>query len=133
MLQLWERTLLAGKARMPPLGGSAALLYFYLAYRLASSTTAATAATAAATARAYALAGGLCVGIVPYTYAVMMPTNKRLLAKLDESRRAAALGFEAAGLDDLGAKQLVDRWGMLNLGRGVMLGSAALIALAVSL
>ena len=124
MLQQWEHTYNQGKKFMPPIAGTAALGYFYLAHRFGglSATT--------GPARAFALAGGLCISIVPYTTALMKPTNNALLKKREESK---GLTLGMAGVEDLGAKQLVGRWGMMNLGRSALLGSAAFIALFVSL
>lgn len=62
------------------------------------------------------------MGIVPYTLIAMMPTNKKLLAKVDETK---ALGIKdevvEAGLGNETAHKLVDSWGVLNLGRALML------------
>ena len=58
--------------------------------------------------------------IWPYTIFGMMPTNQKLLKKHDEMKgldvgeKATEVGL-AKGES---TKELVDRWGMLNLGRG---------------
>jgi len=70
----------------------------------------------------------MAIGILPYTFGVQMPTNVKLLGKLQEIK-----GLEKedrvveAKLREEGPHYLVDRWGVLNLGRCVLLvGSAVL-------
>lgn len=62
------------------------------------------------------------MGIIPYTLAVMVDTNKKLLAKVEETK---TLGIKdevvEVGLGNETAHKLVDSWGMLNLGRAVLL------------
>ena len=70
------------------------------------------------------------MGIVPYTLAVMLPTNHKLLQKVDETK-ALSIKDEVveAGLGSETAHKLVDNWGVLNLGRAVMLGMASLVGI----
>ena len=69
----------------------------------------------------YALSAVLVVAIVPYTAIGMKPTNKKLKKKLEEmkgldiSEKATEIGL-AKGES---AKELLDWWATLNLGRGV--------------
>ena len=76
----------------------------------------------------YLAAGALSVGIVPYTFIVLMPTNKKLLTKVDETK---ALGKEESivevGLGEETAHKLVDWWGVLNVPRGLMLAASAIV------
>ncbi|EKD15970.1 uncharacterized protein L3040_003405 [Drepanopeziza brunnea f. sp. 'multigermtubi'] len=115
LLQQWRHMYAAGRATAPPVAAVAALSYFFLAYRARSG------AGAGAGAGMYVAAGLLSVGIVPYTFAVMMRTNRRLLG------RAAELGVEVEGEGEESAHQLVDRWGVLNLGRAAMLLASGLL------
>ena len=68
------------------------------------------------------------MGIVPYTLLVMMDTNKKLLAKVDETK---TLGIKdevvEVGLGSETAHKLVDSWGMLNLGRAALLVIGSLV------
>lgn len=69
----------------------------------------------------YGLSALATFGIWPYTIFGMMPTNRKLFKKHDEMKgldvgeKATEVGL-AKGES---AKELVDRWGMLNLGRSV--------------
>ena len=62
------------------------------------------------------------MGIVPYTLLLMSSTNNKLLAKVDETK---TLGIKdevvEVGLGNESAHKLVDTWGVLNLGRAVLL------------
>ncbi|KFY94262.1 hypothetical protein V498_03948 [Pseudogymnoascus sp. VKM F-4517 (FW-2822)] len=71
--------------------------------------------------RGYATAAVLALGIVPYTLAVMMGTNKVLLERAEEEEEKVEA--QAASV-----KQLLDQWATLNLGRSVLLASAAVTA-----
>ncbi|KAL3420734.1 DUF1772 domain containing protein [Phlyctema vagabunda] len=123
MLKQWNRSFQSGKKNMPPLALLAASSYFFLAYRSRQLVGA-----NAATWKLYLAAGLLSFGIIPYTLLFMMPTNKKLLAKVDET---AALSFKdevvEAGLGEETAHKLIDKWGLLNLGRGVMLAFSGLL------
>jgi hypothetical protein len=74
------------------------------------------------------VAGLLTVGIVPYTFAVMREVNGKLLRKVEET---SAVGFKdevvEVGLGEETAHKLVDKWGMLNLGRAAMLMAGSLV------
>ena len=73
-------------------------------------------------------AGVLSVGIVPYTVALMAGTNRKLLRKRDETK-ALGVGDKVTevGLGDETAHKLVDWWGVLNLGRGLMLAASGVL------
>jgi len=129
MLRQWGHMFAAGKKNAPPFAALSALSYFYLAYatsRLSSHIP----ITNAHRVRvwAYAVAGLLTVGIVPYTFAVMREVNGKLLRKVEET---SALGFKdevvEVGLGEETAHKLVDKWGMLNLGRAAMLMAGSLV------
>ncbi len=126
MLTQWLRTYNLGHATMPLTSTVAAAAYFWLGLR-----------SGLASGRLYLTAGALTIGIVPYTLAAILPTNKKLFA-LEER---AGLGAQAAAgvsvavegkgkevvtvEEERGAKGLVDWWGVLNLGRaGLLLGGA---------
>jgi hypothetical protein len=63
----------------------------------------------------------LVVGIVPYTLLFMNGTNNKLLEKAKEVEVLAKGDEYVESKGDGSAHQLVDWWGLLNLGRGVML------------
>ena len=105
----------------PPFGSLAAAAYFYLAYTLPSHAD-------KSKFYGYIAAGLLSIGIVPYTLIFLMPTNTKLLKKTEETK---SLGKSEevveVGLGEETAHKLVDWWGVLNLGRGVMLTASGLI------
>ena len=69
----------------------------------------------------YALSALFTLAIVPYTVLAMQPTNKKLGRKLEEMKgldigeKATEIGL-AKGES---AKELLDWWATLNLGRGL--------------
>ena len=69
----------------------------------------------------YAVSAICTFGIWPYTIFGMMPTNKKLFKKYDDMKglgiteKATEVGL-AKGES---TKELVQRWGMLNIGRGM--------------
>lgn len=127
MLRQWARVLMAGKHTFPALGAAAAAPYWYLAYRFWG-------AGGTRVGQLYLLAGALCVGIVPYTLVVVMPTNRKLLRKVDETKwLAEADEVVETGAREESAKYLVDHWGMLHLGRVAMGAVAGMIGLGLSL
>jgi len=117
MLKQWGNAYDVGKKNAPPLAALSAVCYFYLAYTSPKSKF-----------YGYLIAGALSVSIVPYTLAVMLPTNKKLLAKVDDMKM---LGIKdevvEVGLGNETAHKLVDYWGVLNLGRAVLLIVGSLV------
>jgi len=69
------------------------------------------------------------VFIAPYTMVFMKGTNNKLLRKEEETRALDVMAkvTEAGVKKGESAHELVDWWGMLNLGRSVSLISAAVI------
>jgi hypothetical protein len=132
LLKQWSRMYEAGKAVGRPAGAIAALSFFYLSYH--HHTTSVSSFVDNSQAWGYLTAGLLSIGIVPYTILVIMPTNNKLLKKADETR---ALEKEdhvvKVGLGEETAHQLADWWGVLNLGRGVMLTASGVLGLWLAL
>ncbi len=136
MLRQWRNMFEFSKWVIPGAAEVAAAGYVFFAYRAGLSTL---------PGKLYLLASALSAGIVPYTLAVIMPTNRKLFAKADEVDRLGLLaetgekGFEVKGglvesaTREESAKYLVDRWGVLNLGRSVMLAASGLVGLWTSL
>ncbi|KAL8392607.1 hypothetical protein RB595_002704 [Gaeumannomyces hyphopodioides] len=131
MLRLWERNLTRSRDAFVP------------ADLLCSLGFAALAALPARPARcryAAAAAAALAAAVVPYTLLVVMPTNRKLLRRAELAR---ALGPAVAGDADEdvvrpadepeSSKLLVDRWGMLNLGRCALLISSAALGFYATL
>ena len=126
LLKQWKNMYDAGKAAGRPAGALAALAFFYLSYK--SHTTSVSAFVDNRKAWGYLTAGLLSIGIVPYTLVVIMPTNNKLFKKVDETRTLGK-GDEVVevGLGEETAHILVDWWGVLNLGRGVMLAASGVL------
>lgn len=106
----------AGHDTIPAGTVVAATSLLYLAYD--------SRATGSSAWRGYATAAALALGIVPYTVAVMMGTNKVLLGQAEEAEVAA----EKVEAKAASVKQLLDQWATMNLGRTVLLASAAVTA-----
>jgi hypothetical protein len=121
LLKQWNNAYLAGKKTAPPFAALSSVCYFYLAYSLPFNSP-------KSKLYGYLLAGALAVGIVPYTLAVMLPTNRKLLAKVEETK---TLGVKdelvEVGLGNETAHKLVDSWGVLNLGRAFMLAIGSVV------
>ncbi|KAL2168780.1 hypothetical protein VTG60DRAFT_6819 [Thermothelomyces hinnuleus] len=142
MLRQWVRTYRRGASTVPFAAGLAAAAYAYLYYL---GTRGGVSASALLRARAYLAAGALTIGIVPYTLAVMAGTNselKRMERAVGEAASADAAadaaeevpaGEEVVVVEEESAKRLVDWWGVLNLGRGVMLLAGSICGLAATL
>lgn len=83
----------------------------------------------------YGLSAVAPLVIFPYTIFGMMSTNRKLLKKHDEMQgldvgeKATEVGL-AKGES---TKELIDRWGMLNLGRGMFPLLGALLGLWATL
>ncbi|KAI1845621.1 hypothetical protein JX265_005311 [Neoarthrinium moseri] len=125
MLRQWGSMFRATSRALPPGFVLPAALNAYLAYRLPGK------------ARVYGLAAALALSVLPYTYGLLMPINRKLL---DKARDVEALGG-AGGLalgdvlgEEMGAREetghaLIDTWGVYNLYRG----GAAFVAGCVGL
>ena len=88
--------------------------YGYLSYRLYGTLN-------HPKAEMYGLSALATLGIWPYTIFGMMGTNQKLLKKHDDMK-GLAVGekvTEVGLAKGESAKELLDRWGMLNLGRAV--------------
>ncbi|KAH9208438.1 hypothetical protein DL95DRAFT_395285, partial [Leptodontidium sp. 2 PMI_412] len=132
LLQQWSHMYAVGKKTGPPISFLSSMAFFYVAWKAHVKPRVfggilSGSGSAKGRVWMYALAGVLGVGIVPYTFAVLMGTNKRLLRKV-ESARVMELREEDLDLDldlkldaqrdeEMSAHQLVDWWGVLNLGR----------------
>lgn len=116
----------SGKKQGPPLAAVAASSYWYLAWNAykTSNSTSTLGGSSSNKVAAYIIAGALAIGIVPYTLVFINGTNGKLLKKVEETRGEK---ITEVTVQDEGARQLVDWWGMLNLGRGMLvLGSGIL-------
>jgi hypothetical protein len=108
----------------------AALSYFYLAYQEHKLG----GFEGTGKLWRYVTAGLLSVGIVPYALIFLQSTNKKLFLKVEETR-----GFGVkdevveVGLGEETAHKLVDWWGVLNMGRGMLLALSGIVGAWTSL
>ncbi|KAK2626769.1 hypothetical protein QTJ16_003944 [Diplocarpon rosae] len=125
LLQQWGHMYNAGKRTGPPISILASLSYFFLAYRAHTSPW----LFAGRKAGLFVAAGVLSVGIVPYTFAVLMQTNRDLLRRVEVLGRVDLSRDEMREMQDgeKNAHQLVDKWALLNLGRAAMLLASGLL------
>merc|ERR1711939_833831 len=131
LLQQWGHMYDRGRKTGPPIALLSSTTFFYLAYKahvsplssfpLSSSSTSSTTP--------YILAGLLSISIIPYTFAILMPTNKQLLGKVEVSGEDEVEMREA----ERSAHQLVDWRGVLNLGRGGLLVGSGVVGVWASL
>lgn len=114
LVRQWQACFNRGKIINPAIAIVSIISYAYLSYRLYGTLN-------HLKAEIYGLSALSTFGIWPYTIFGMMPTNRKLFKKHDEMKgldigeKATEVGL-AKGES---AKELVDRWGMLNLGRGL--------------
>lgn len=128
-VQQWQTMYARGVRTAPPLAGFALLNFVYLSYRHYHATL----PSLHDKWTGYAVAGLSTIAIVPYTLVVMADVNGKLHALANRARSVSATTKrpapgegEAEGADEpalaineANAKQLLDHWGMLNLGRSV--------------
>lgn len=140
MLRQWGRTYQAGKIVFPGAAGTAAAAFAYVYFKTANASSPHSLEVTASSLPL--VAAGLCLAIVPYTILILRPTNKELLSKaalaeqdvrVSKAERAAGAGTVYTAQEEASAKQLVDRWGTLSLGRPVLLAAAAVVGLVAYL
>ncbi|ROV94325.1 hypothetical protein VMCG_08677 [Cytospora schulzeri] len=140
MLHQWANNHRVTSRIFPVLSTLSTALYLTLA--LCHSRYYSTAANAKGW-KLYLAAGLLCFSATPYTWAFMIPLNRRILRKAEGMRGLEGLGaaeVEAMDLEEEGvgprgeegAKWLVDQWGLWNLGRVVVWGVAGVLGLAAT-
>lgn len=136
MLHQWSNSHKVTGRIFPVLGTLSTVLYLSLAHQFRSFST-------GTKGRLYLAAGLLCFSVTPYTWAFMIPLNKRILRKAEEMRGLEGMGAVEVERMDLeeegvgprgeeGAKWLVDQWGVWNLGRAVAWGLAGVLGLAAT-
>jgi hypothetical protein len=131
MLRQWRKMFIAGKYAAIPGALLSSVSYFYLAYNSLSSSNPFAGNGAG---YSYLASGVLSVGIIPFTFAVLRPTNNKLEAKEEETRMLEKTDevVEIGLADGETAKVLVDRWGVQNLGRVGMLIAASVVGIWTS-
>lgn len=111
----WQATFDRGKVINPSIAVLSAISYGVLSYKLYGGLN-------HPKAEMYALSALFAFGMMPYTRLVMWSTNLALFRKYDQMKN---LGVEEkateTGLEKgQSTKELVDKWGTLNLVRGLL-------------
>lgn len=103
-----------GKILNPAIGVVSMVSYGYLSYSLYGTLN-------HPKAEMYGLSVLAVFAIFPYTVFGMMSTNQKLFKKHDEMKGldVGEKAMEVGLAKGESAKELVDRWGILNVGRGV--------------
>ncbi|KAI0136292.1 hypothetical protein BJ170DRAFT_601195 [Xylariales sp. AK1849] len=121
MLRQWGNMYKVTSKALPPALMVPGFINAYLAYKLPSK------------ARLYGFAAAAALSILPYTYGVLAPINRKLLKKVEVVKTLDMAIDDVLG-EEMGTKEetghaLIDQWGLYNLYRG----SAAFVAGCVGL
>lgn len=114
LVRQWQRSFDRGKIMNPAIAILSSLSYGFLSYKLYGGLN-------HPKAEMYGLAAVMPFAVVPYTMLVMMSTNQKLFEKHDEMKgmEVGEKATEVGLAEGESTKELVDRWGMMNLGRGM--------------
>lgn len=127
-MRQWRVSFGRGKLLNPGVALVSAFAYAYLSYTFYGTLN-------HGKAEMYGAAALATMGIWPYTVLGMMGTNRKLNEKVEEMKglgvgeKATEVGL-ARGES---AKELVDKWGVLNVGRGLLPLVGAVLGLWTSL
>lgn len=126
MVRQWLRTYSNTKYFFPASTYPVVVAFYFLSWHFRG--------TGGAKAKLYLAAGLLLSCIGPYTRVVIFPTNRKLIAKVEETKDMTLFeeAVEATVQREESAKWLVDHWGMLNLPRGIAWGLAGLLGLVAT-
>lgn len=115
MARQWQASFNRGKIINPAIAILSSLTYGFLSYKLYGTLN-------HYKAEFYALSAALVLGIWPWTLLVMWPTNEKLFKKYEEMKNLSVQekATEVGLVNGESTKELVDRWGMLNIGRGLL-------------
>ncbi|KAH7380917.1 hypothetical protein BKA64DRAFT_749649 [Cadophora sp. MPI-SDFR-AT-0126] len=129
LLQQWGHMYDRGKKTGSPIALLSSTSFFYLAYKAHTSLS------LSHKVYSYILAGLLSIGIIPYTFVVLVPTNRQLLRKVEVLGKVELSREDEKEMREAerSAHQLVDWWGVLNLGRGVLLVGSGVLGFWASL
>ncbi|KAL8963520.1 MAG: hypothetical protein Q9193_000236 [Seirophora villosa] len=115
LVREWHTTYGRGAAASPALAMLSTLSYLYLSYNLSFTLN-------HHKAEVYALAAIATGSIVPFTLIVMKTVNGKLYRKVEKSKGLDRSEEMSESQDKKGEKsqELLDRWAMLNFGRGLL-------------
>lgn len=124
----WKTMFDRGKIINPGLSVVSAISYGFLSYKLYRTLH-------HPKAEMYALSAILILGILPWTRLVMWPTNSALFEKYDQMKNLSVQeeATEVGLAKGDSTKELVDKWGAFNLGRGLFPLAGAVLGTWVTL
>ena len=131
LVRQWRTMYLRGKSLAPPVAIVSSASFSYLAIKLYNAPLSVNHPRG----ELYTLAAVMTVSILPYTLLVMKNVNAKLLAKaeemesLDAKDKVTEVGLPQGET----AKELLDWWGVLNLGRAVFPLLGAVLGIWASL
>jgi hypothetical protein len=130
MLQQWNNTYQTGKKAGPRAAVISAGAYWFLAYKSYQSYTSGFGSgifgAGMGKVWSYVVAGALVLGIAPYTILFMNGTNGKLLSKYKETQDWT-VKKEVSTKENESVHYLVDTWGLLNLGRGMLVVASGVL------
>lgn len=134
MVRQWLRFYDVAKIFYPVTLEPAAAVFFFLSWHFRATSNILSGGSVFTRSKMYLYAGLLCLGLGPYTWLVMDPTNNKIMRKIEETKDMSLTEevVEAGGEREESAKWLVDHWGVINLPRGIMMGFAGVLGLAAT-
>ncbi|KAF7130997.1 hypothetical protein CNMCM5793_003932 [Aspergillus hiratsukae] len=121
--KIWANVYNTGKTQNPPVAAVTSAVFFYLAWSVREGT-ALSLLVARNSSLLYSAAGMLTGGIVPFTLACMMATNRALEEKVGAKDEVEGTRAEV--------EELLEKWGVLNAVRaGLPLVGAVVAVMAV--
>ncbi|KAE8372962.1 hypothetical protein BDV26DRAFT_79573 [Aspergillus bertholletiae] len=124
-VKLWRNVYNIGKSLAPPVAAATSTAFLYCAWAVQSSTTFAPL-NPSNSSSLYCVAAALTLGIVPYTFGMMMGTNNMLMDLANSSQ----LVGEKSSVE---VESLLSRWQKLNAGRGLLPLVGGLVALTAAI
>ncbi|KDN67264.1 hypothetical protein CSUB01_11388 [Colletotrichum sublineola] len=123
MLRQWSGMFLRAGRVFPLPVLACALSYWYMAYHHAARHL------PGGKSRLLAAAGALCFTIVPWTKFFLVDINGELNRRAGETSGMGVMTVGMTHEEEEGAKSLVDRWGLYNVGRSVVVGLAGAVGM----
>ena len=109
-----------GKAAAPPIAMISSAAFGFLAYKYSKTLN-------QTRGELYGLAALSTLSIIPYTLLIMRGVNEKLISKANDTMTMSSDDIVVnQGDGEESAKELIDWWAILNLGRGLLplLGTA---------
>ncbi|CAO2649665.1 Nn.00g070500.m01.CDS01 [Neocucurbitaria sp. VM-36] len=122
-VEVWKKMYEAGKAQNPPIALGCATSFAFLAWTSRSLQ----GMSSGRNSKLFALAAFMTIGIVPYTIAVMKPTNDKLMQFATKTKKT-----ELSATDQESIDAILQQWTFLNTLRSAFpLAGAAIASVAI--